>query len=226
MVRLGIISPMAQDGRMLVMMDGGLAGLVAAACAAEEAVGRGQESKPLLWWASVGDVGAPRRSAARRQAEHFGLELVERELSAGVLDRSTDREPSWIGGPGATTLLIAAAREADRAEIERVVWAAQAGSVEEGGGASPDLTVASEIVDRALLVGRLVSLDRGSPGVRIETPFADLDDSQLADLALDVGVPMELCWWRERDSGDAAAGAERARWERALTEVGVPGPAG
>jgi hypothetical protein len=49
-------------------------------------------------------------------------------------------------------------------------------------------------LDRARLVSTLASLDARRGGVSIETPVLDLLDSQLAELAIDVGVPTQGRW--------------------------------
>ena len=92
-------------------------------------------------------------------------------------------------------------------------------------GPAPDspapVEAIANIVNRATLMSRLVSLDAGQAGipeVRVETPFVDLSDAQLADLACDVGARFEDCWWWADDSG--AASVERARWGPLLP---VPG---
>jgi hypothetical protein len=49
-------------------------------------------------------------------------------------------------------------------------------------------------LDRARLVSTLASLDARRGGIAIETPVLDLLESQLAELAIDVGVPGQAGW--------------------------------
>lgn len=49
-------------------------------------------------------------------------------------------------------------------------------------------------LDRARLVSTLAALDARPRGLPIDTPVLDLTESQLADLAIDVGVPSQAGW--------------------------------
>jgi hypothetical protein len=61
--------------------------------------------------------------------------------------------------------------------------------------------------------------EHGVPSIRVETPYADFTDRQIADLVLDMELDVEACWfWRVE--GDAEAERERRRWESALGAVG------
>lgn len=86
-------------------------------------------------------------------------------------------------------------------------------------------------LDRALLVSRLVTLDAAEHGVgvfEIQTPLIDLSDVQVAELALDLDVPIWRAWWWEATRGkqakDPALGeraiACRDRWCTALESLG------
>jgi hypothetical protein len=148
--------------------------------------------------------------AVRRQAEAYGAVYVGMGAGAGVT-------PSDGGTPGAarTATLIEAGTLALANGCRRVIW-----PVQDGGETPDDLASVESIgreLDRALLAGRLVSLEApeaGLPEVRFETPFVDLSDRQLAELADDLAVPVETCrWW---GAGVGPAAAERARWGRVL----------
>jgi hypothetical protein len=100
---------------------------------------------------------------------------------------------------------------------ERVLWPAS-GAL----GDHIDLDRVASIADRGLLVGRLVALDareHGVPSIRVETPYADFTDRQVADLTCDMELPIDLCWFWQVE-GDAQAERERRRWESALGAVG------
>lgn len=183
----------------LVISHGDLPGLVAAMIASEETVRRESlgRGRPVVW--SGSSLG---RTAAERQAKSLGL---------GVATRRGAPETGGHTGEAATRLLIDAATAALRLACPIVVW-----PIVPAGPASSEPAIVELIADavnRATLASRLVSLDApaaGIPEVRIETPFVDLTDEQLADLACDVGVRFEDCWWWSNDS--SAASTERARW--------------
>jgi hypothetical protein len=93
----------------------------------------------------------------------------------------------------------------------------------------------ADVCDRALLAGQLVGLDvarlgsagDGAPmakGLRIETPYADLTDAQLMDLALDMDVPLHACWWcLNEDAKPCAHCSGCMRWREALAAVDPAG---
>jgi hypothetical protein len=81
-----------------------------------------------------------------------------------------------------------------------------------------------------------VELDwTGVEPFRIQVPYADLTDRQLADLVLDMDLPIWTCWWwglarGPRNVGGAeVARAEYEKWDELLKEAGwregMPGPA-
>jgi hypothetical protein len=89
-----------------------------------------------------------------------------------------------------TRLLLRAGMVAMQRECGRVVWPVIARD-----GTARDLDRVGEVTDRAMLVGRLLTLDataQGLPAMVVETPFADLEAWQLRDLARDVDAPLSL----------------------------------
>jgi hypothetical protein len=94
-------------------------------------------------------------------------------------------------------------------------------------GAELELDSVGRTVDRALLVSRLLRLELGeerAPEVR--APYADFNDAQVADLILDMDLPIWTCWWWIGE--EPAARGERERWTKALKQAGwsgaLPGP--
>ncbi|MCL4221654.1 MAG: 7-cyano-7-deazaguanine synthase [Phycisphaerales bacterium] len=194
----------------LIISDGSLPGMVAAAIESERRV----DSQPKVWAGDpLGQVVGPTRSMARlavqSQADALGLELLDRD---------------WIGsdgtGAGQSLALLSIAQQAAAMGVRRVVWAVQYPLL----GVEPDLDRIAATVDRCLLISRLVSLDLWDhpnpsvPEVRIEMPLVDLSDTQIADLALDLGAPIASAWWME-GVGEPAQ-AEQRRWLPLLAELG------
>lgn len=203
--------PAGPLGRALVVSDGGLAGLVATAIATEEIVRREnlkQVAAPVVWSAWHDDSPVRARDAAvTRHAEAFGAVRVDTHAP-------THHEGESIGA-WKNRVLLRAGSLALANGCRRVVWPIQftGPSAEEPGS----VDAIADALNRAVLVSRLVSLDAGEAGlpeVSVETPFVDLADAQLADLAFDLSVSVDECWWWE-DSSPAAA-RERSRWGRVL----------
>ncbi|MCC6676548.1 MAG: hypothetical protein IT436_05335 [Phycisphaerales bacterium] len=227
---------MDRSERMLIIGDGGLASLIACAAAREAALITGASQPAVLWSGPARAEEAPQRSeAAERQAGAYGLELV------------VHTAPNSLYGPGSAPykgladdrLLMDVAASAIQHGCDRVIWPIHYGGP--GHASDPaepahDLDAISAAVDRALLITRLVGIDAGQharPAFRVETPYVDFTDRQIADLALDLDVPVETCWWwhREflsRDTQVAAAPspalerdwAQWRRWWPALRAVG------
>lgn len=97
--------------------------------------------------------------------------------------------------------------------------------------ALPSVEALARELDRTLLVSRLVTLDASEHGValfEVQAPLMDLSDVQVAELALDLDVPIWRSWWWEVTQGkrtkDPALGdrasACRARWCSALESLG------
>lgn len=203
----------------LVLMDGDLASLVACAMAREQsALTDGPTPSPVLGLAfpALVDSDPLRHRAIRTQAQAYAIELAAPvSVDVGAVHERGERE---------AIELIAAAYEGIRRGCTRVLWPVSAAA-----GDSLDLDRIAQAADRALLVGRLAGLDamlHGSPGLTIETPVVDFSDRQLADLALDMDVPIEACWWWGGESArDPLAQQSRARWMSSLAAVGWGGVA-
>ena len=201
----------------LVLSDGGLEGLVAAAMAVERAA-LPTDRHACLW-------GVPGRFSGASAVRETAAAAVERQRTLLKLGTVAARPPA-VQGDGAATageaesaLLLRAASIAAELGLRRVIWPARAGVDRATGGV--DVDSAARIVDRALLVTRLVELDVPGPGVAIETPLVDLADDQVAELAADLGAPMDAVWWAgslEGRPGEVAR-RERERWEAAMAVV-------
>lgn len=190
---------------VLVIADGDLPGLLAVAAAASDtAQGSAKGTpEPLVWHPiETGEVGQARAAAARRQAEAYGLELVESAAPA-----ATGHAPRIVG------MLVEAASLARSRGLEAAVWPIHAAALPE-----PDLDAVSRAIDQSLLVSRLVSLDASARPVEVRTPYVDFTDREIADLVLDMDLPVWTCWWHAGESPDARG--ERDRWLETLRDVG------
>lgn len=170
------------------------------------------------------DPWALRSTAVRRQADLYGLPVVEGRASADAPSGPPGPRPEILeSGEWQSHLLTAAAYEAARRGCDRIVWPVSLGP---GNDAKADLVQLALSLDRALLVSRLVGLDQALVGelrVEVLAPYADLSDRQIADLVLDMDLPVWTCWWwGERSSTDHAHPARRAaaRWLPVLEAVG------
>jgi hypothetical protein len=210
----------AEEQRAFLICDGGLAGLIATAYEAER-WGRASDAgaraePPLVWSGHVQGIQAAQAAAA---ASLFGLTHLAQPTQAGLEELGS--------GGAASAVLLTAGYVAASHGCERIVWPVQVGAGTDQESAAPNLDALARAVDRALLVSRVVALDaheHGRPAVRIETPFADLSDRQLADLAFDMDVPVHVCWWWEESAASPEATTERRRWLGALAAAGWRAP--
>ncbi len=206
----------SKKDRSLIVSDGGLTSLLASAIASEEDAMRPQDAglqgsdTSLVWPVSTAlGLDPICAHAASRHAEIFSLEYVPPgdERAGGVLGATLG-----LRGEVDTLTLLRACYLAAARRCTRVVWPVHCKLPE---GEAADLDRISRSIDRALLVGRLISLDDDELGgieITIETPFVDLEDDQIADLALDMELPVEACWWSGALGQAPGAATERNRW--------------
>lgn len=126
------------------------------------------------------------RAVIGKQCDLAGARLADRTASIGDERFAESRR-----------LLDACSLARDEG-CARVVWPAWCAG---------DIDGIAVALERARLVSTLASLDARRGGLAIDTPVLDLTEPQLADLAVDVGVPAERGWF----SGDDAP-----RWIDAL----------
>lgn len=209
----------------MIIVDGDLPSIVACAAAREAFLAWASESRlkpspdapaphPAAWIVpQLGTVGRQRMEAARAAAGAFVLEAIN---PADPLPAAT------TPGEQLSQLLLRAAFVAATHGKDTVLW-----PFNTPGGDGVDLDEVARAVDRSMLITRLASIDsteHGKPAIRIDPPYADFSDRQLAELAVDLGVPVNLCWWWSSDLPDAAE--PRDRWLSALTAAGWrPSPA-
>lgn len=209
----------------LILSDGGLGSLVACALAREATLTKDGASAGEAIVAAfditgyAGMTGAQEkamREAARAMADHYGFSCVE---SVGI-EAMAQVSAARFSGERELNALERAAFFAVENGISRVVWPVSACV-----GESYDLDAIAKAHERAIVVSKLVALEsaaHGVPSITIDTPMLDMTDRQLADLAVDLGVPVELCgWW-----GESAQSPARARWMQALEAVGAGFAAG
>lgn len=190
---------MAAHTRSIVLVDGDIPGLIALAQAAESAANESPQGKVLLWTMADAE-GQIHGEAIRQQATLYAAELL----------------PDVPAAPSEAELLLGAARWATEQSYRKLIWPAVPGVP--GAPASVDVDRAGQMAERAMLVERLAALEDGR-APEIDPLFADLTDRQVADLALDMGLPIRLAWWY-RGQGEHAASV-RDRWSRAFEAAGM-----
>ncbi|MEQ8770494.1 MAG: hypothetical protein RIB60_08300 [Phycisphaerales bacterium] len=216
-----------QPVRTLVISDGSLAALVATAMVSEHLASAGTAASDELNGIVISAPSTPTdpgwsacERAAGRQADIYGLGFVPPDAAMRARVEAGAALPA---GALESLVLTDATYNAAMHGCERVLWPAQAPVVD----GEPDLTAVARVVDRATLVSRLAALDAERPEwsglsvreVRIDTPMVDLTDSQIADLALDLRVPVDTCWWWGTDTPEAA------RWTPLLVPTKAAGDA-
>ncbi|TVQ30082.1 MAG: hypothetical protein EA376_14075 [Phycisphaeraceae bacterium] len=192
----------ATTDRAILIIDDGAPASLAACLLCEDT------ASSLLWIPQ--DLPAPRSpriEAVRRHADLLGfpapLEAAEHPQPPLAIPR----------------MLLAAASEAGRRGCPRVIWPIHHGD---------DLDDMARAADQAALLTHLARLEGDSPAhtpVSIHTPFLDLTDDQLIDLARDLDLPAEACWWCERESPEPCARCDSCRRWSPLLSIGRHSPA-
>ena len=168
----------------LVIADGSLAALVAAAIERDRGV-------DVIAWvppqgsglSAPGFACAEAASLVRQQAALLGFERIIEHAEA---DLPATASPI-AEGVRATMLLLDAARAAMEAGCGRIIWPL---------AVDDDLSAMARADERAELVNRVLLLDEEAGQGRapeIVLPVVDLSAGQIDDLAGDLGVPRHLC---------------------------------
>jgi hypothetical protein len=94
----------------------------------------------------------------------------------------------------------------------------------------PDTNAIALAINQSALITQLVNLDTPpTDHAIVRAPYADLSDRQLADLVLDMDLPIWMCWWMAAAANSSSmqehatldqARNEHARWARLLKEAG------
>lgn len=228
----------SRQTRTLIISSGDVAGLLAIA-AIEQSLGLAQIAvgdAAMVFPGPMPEDQVDRRlRALREQAACFGLPIAERSLTlTGML--------GFTPGELESLILLDAQAYARRANFDEVVWAIHAsqrsistsardsGSLQSNAtpSASPpplahDTDRASQTITRSLLVERLAALDAGPHPVQLRAPYADLTDRQLADLMIDMDLPVWTCWWWGATNDQPHAHQELTRWTTLLRDTGWGG---
>ncbi|MEN1705028.1 MAG: hypothetical protein AAGJ54_05865 [Planctomycetota bacterium] len=198
----------------LIICDGGVESVLAAAHAAEaySASGPEETATPVLWSAPPREVGD---SAGLETTERIARTLALRTVQAPV--PRAIKAGDEVAPEADTLMLVRACSLAAEMRLRRVVWPIRHNHFDDSARA----------FDRATLVGRLASLDAeaaGLPEITVETPYVDLADDQIADLIQDISAPVEACWWLHGAAATTEAGLdEHRRWRSLVEGVGVVG---
>ena len=230
----------------MTTVGGGVKGLVARA--QREAQRRAQSPSTayliLVMLQTGGPMGRLLSQLGVKESDLLSaIRMVDSEPTS-ALERAVERAYRLAKATGAAQvlpahLLLAIARdtrsaghrslEAIGAGSRRVQEAVQAALEPEDTHTEPTSThirpTASFPAQPAAKPSRPSARRRAEPAplieLRIETPLIDLTDRQLGELALDMGVPVELCWWwGPGKAGDHLPGRLYRRWTTALREPG------
>ncbi len=205
--RTGISNPT----RTLVVSDGGLASLVA--CFLVE-----DPQSVVVWSPPAGaellDLpGVPtdehNTRAAKRQSDAlaFGGCLVSPPLA--------DLAP--VGTAPAWNILARACLDAASAGCTSVSWPISCGA---DAGRLADAAEAARLVARLQMLPPVPGGKAPREPLEVTLPVADLDAQNLADLALDLDVPLQALWWRCPQAGHTPAGIDAGlAWDPVLRDV-------
>lgn len=191
-----MIVPRFTQEQCLILTDADAESLLATAMASEQQSISSTDPSMLIptWWGAndtdLDLVLSALEPAARKHADIFGHQLL---ADHAIYPPESPDSSSISLHANQTRMLLDASYLAIQLGLKRVVWPIRIPMNH------PDrIKGIGDALDRAMLVSRLVSIDADettAPEVIIETPFIDLSDAQIADLAMDMAIPLESCWW-------------------------------
>lgn len=201
---------MATMRNTVVMCDGSVGSLVAAAAVGLRAATGPKDQRAYAFLYGTSEYHL---RAAAQQATEFGLLPLPEQVPVAL--------PSGEG-MSVASILDAGLRVAALGGGE-LLWPAG-----NQGEAEPDVGRAARMLAACLLVEQLVEVATGIGSVKVEAPYADLTRRQLADLAIDMDLPVAMCWWMEasreaRGDQRAVAEAERDSWLGLIRAAGWMG---
>ncbi len=196
-----MIVPRFTQDRCVIISDGGVESLIACAMASEQQQLSNTEPSMLLpgWWEWTDEIDLMISAidpAVVRQASVYGINIFQNHSVYPPDDQQLLADSSI--GSIQSRILLEAAQIAIRSGIRKVVWPIRVMRPETRVGMDQLIDTIGNTVDRAILASRLASLDADQDtavDVTIETPFVDLSNEQMLDLASDLAVPVEACWW-------------------------------
>ena len=197
-----MIVPRFTQEQCVIISDSGAESLLACAMASEQQQLSAQPASVILpaWWECTPEIDLMISAvdpAIVRQAGVYGLDIFPNQ-SVFPADDTQSLNASTIGSIQ-SLMLLQAAQVALAAGIRRVVWPIRVMRPETTETISQLVEQIGITVDRAILASRLASLDTTESSaveVIIETPFVDLSNEQMLDLAADLAIPLETCWWQ------------------------------
>ena len=209
-----MIVPRFTPERCLILTDADVESLLACAMASEQQTLNSDQPSVLIptWWGAQPDndldlIISAVEPAITRQARLYALVT---DLDNAAYPPEDEPLTELATRRLHTRLLTEAAYLALESGIKRVVWPVRIPL-----NHPSRIKAIGDTLDRAMLVSRAVSLDathQTAPEVVIETPFIDLSDAQLVDLARDLTLPIDACWWSDAQTLPLAQ-QRRAHWE-------------
>lgn len=213
-------TPSEQHERCLVICNGSIPATIAlwreAVCRPSATTGA---AKPIVWTPSA--LTGAASAAVKRVAAICGIDTIV---------TGTASAPPNEQGAAWNAMLLAAGAEAMRHNVSRIVWPVHVEGHDEAAHDERRQEAITKAFDRALLAARLLSVDAVPPSTGIiETPFVDLNDVQLLDLAADLDAPVGAAWWCERGVGGHTGAMTTPcgvcpsckRWTAAMKKAGV-----
>lgn len=215
---------MPQDRDILVIADGGLPFMVA--CLLE------RRPVPLVLWVPPFGARAVDGSGTVIGPEHHAaVEAIASFLGGGRVVKASSGQWGENGSAGPASLwddarlLIEACRDAEALGCGEVIWPAALGD-------DADALVAGDELCRC--INRLASwacTDGPVEREALRAPLIDLTRDQVADLALDLDAPIDLCWWHAQQRHGEVSGQAwnaEALWTpiiaAAADSLGLPTP--
>lgn len=212
-----MIVPRFTQDRCLILTDSDVESLLATAMASEQQAIAGHEPSVLVpaWWGgNDDDLDLLISAIDPAVVDQAGAYAMHARTSHSLYPPEDEPNNPSSSGQLHSRLLIEAAYLALGMGIKRVIWPVRISESSEDRIADIGTTI-----DRAMLIARTASLDAApntAAEVTIETPFVDLDHRQMHELARDMALPIDTCWWSNARTLPAAQ-QRRDRWHQQAT---------
>lgn len=205
----------------LIINPGDLAGLLALAT-------QDRLDRTILWHPVFSDSAATRRKMAiAEQVVNYTVgQIIKADFTSILPDEEnntkttektnansiyTDNAIHTLREAG---VVLFAAAEARKYRCGKLVWPIHC---------NQDYHTISEILECKILINHIINLNNeGLESLVLETPFLDLSDVEIVDLAIRSDAPIKSAWWCEHAGDNQCGGCNPCnRWRAAFDKAAI-----
>ena len=204
-----------KNSNTLIINNGDIAGLAALATL-------DRLDRAIIWHPVFSDPASLRRKIAiAEQTVHYGIEqIIKADFTSALPVETENTNSNSIHTTNAMQTLqdagivLFAAAEARKHRCGKLIWPTHG---------NQDYNYISEALERKILLNHIIDLNNeGLEKLTLDTPFLDLSDNEIVDIALRSDAPIKTAWWCDHDGDKNCGGCDQCnRWRKAFDKAGM-----